>query len=266
MRSVLQRLIERYAPLLAAAALLLGLFQFLICAAVASVDVGGAIELLISTLPPFVQSAVTSQLMGGLTASGLIAFGWSHPIAQALGIAMAVVLAANAVAGEVEAGTIELVLSQPLSRLRYFVTHVLFAGAALAVLSAAGIAGTVVGQRVFSLPPFAPIALLKLGANFLALVGACFGITLLFSAFARERGRAATVGFLIALTSYLVQVIGSLWIKAAFLVPYTLHHYFSPREILAAHANLARPMAVLTGVIVVGVGLGWWRFRRRDLP
>ena len=266
MRSVLHRLIERYAPLLVSAALLLGLFQFLIGAAVASANVGGAIELLLSTLPPIMQNAVATQLMGGLTTSGLIAFGWSHPIAQALGMAVAVVLAANAVAGEVEAGTIELVLSQPLSRRRYFGTHVLFALAALAGLGVAGVAGTVVGQYVFSLPHFAPAALLRLGACYLALMSACFGITLLLSAFARDGGRVATFGFLIALTSYVAQVIGALWLKAAFVLPYTLHHYFSPGDILVGNASLTRPMAVLVGVFVAGIGIGWAHFRRRDLP
>jgi hypothetical protein len=41
--------------------------------------------------------------------------------------------------------------------------HVLFALAALAGLTVVGLAGTVVGQHVFSLPPFAPVALLKRG-------------------------------------------------------------------------------------------------------
>jgi ABC-2 type transport system permease protein len=263
---VLRRLVERHAPLLVAAPLLLGLFQFLICAAVASANVGGAIQLLLSTLPPILQNAVSSQLLGGLTIPGLIAFGWSHPIAQALGAAVAIVLAAGAIAGEVEAGTIELVLSQPISRWRYFEAQLLFAGIALVVVSAAGIAGTVIGQRVFSLPPFGTAGLLKLGANLLALDAAIFGITLLVSAFSREGGRVATVGFLIALTSYLAQVIGSLWEPAAFVLPFTLHHYFSPRDLLVAGTSPARPVAVLVGVMAAGVAAGWGRFRRRDLP
>lgn len=266
MRSVLRRLVARHAALLISTSLLLAVFQFLICAAVASANVGGAIELLLSTLPPIMQSAVTSQLLGGLTIPGLIAFGWSHPIAHALGTAVAIVLAARAIAGEAEAGTIELVLSQPLSRRRYFGAHVLFALAALAAQCVVGVAGTLVGQRAFGLQPFPAPALTRLAANYWALQAAWFGVTLLLSALAREGGRAATVGFMVALTSYLAQVIGVLWSKAAFVLRYTPHHYFSPHDILARGAGVARPVGVLLAVLVVATSLAWVRFRRRDLP
>jgi ABC-2 type transport system permease protein len=265
-RNLLRSLVARHAAFVVLSGLFLAAFQYLICAAVASVDVSGALDTLLDSLPPMLQSMLSATLFGGFSVHGLLAFGWNHPIAQALGAALAIVLAAHAVAGEVETGAIELLLSQPLSRGRYFVTQAGFALAALALLSLAGIGGTLLGQRAFHVEPFAPAALMRLGWDYLLLQCAWFGITLLFSVFGREGGRVASAGFLVALASYIVQVIGQLWERAAFLAPYTLQHYFQPQDILVKGEGIAKPVAVLLGVALVTTAAAWWRFRTRDLP
>src|SRR5262249_61009467 len=111
--NLLRHLAVRHAPFLAASAALLAAFQFLICAAVGSVDVSGALEALVRSLPPLLQEIVSSQLFGGFTARGLLAFGWSHPITHALGSAVAVVPAARARAGGPATGAPEPLLTQP---------------------------------------------------------------------------------------------------------------------------------------------------------
>jgi ABC-2 type transport system permease protein len=265
-RNLLRALAVRHAAFVALSGLFLAAFQYLICAAVASVDVSGAIGTLLESLPPMLQSVVSATLFGGFSVHGLLAFGWNHPIAQAIGASVAIVLASRAVAGEAETGAIELLLSQPLSRGRYFVTQAGFALLALALLGLAGIGGTLLGQRVFHVAPFAAAALVRLGADYLLLQCAWFGITLLFSAFGREGGRVASAGFLVALASYIVQVIGQLWERAAFLAPYTLQHYYQPQDILVKGEGIAKPAGVLLGVALVTTAAAWWRFRRRDLP
>ena len=266
MRNLLRSLVTRHAAFVALSSLFLAVFQYLICAAVASVDVSGALGKLLESLPPMLQSMLSATLFGGLSVHGLLAFGWNHPIAQALGAAVAIVLAARAVAGEAETGAIELLLSQPLSRGRYFAAQAGFALAALALLSLVGLGGTLLGQRVFHVEPFAAAALARLGWNYLLLQCAWFGIALLFSAFGREGGRVASAAFLVALASFIVQVIGQLWERAAFLGPYALPHYFQPQDILVKGAGIAKPVAVLLGVTLVTTAAAWWRFRRRDLP
>jgi ABC-2 type transport system permease protein len=256
----------RHAGYMVGSALLHGLFQYLICAAVASADVGGALQALMSSLPPILRSLVSSQLFGGLTPQGLMAFGWNHPIAHALGTAVAIILGSRAIAGESETGAMELLLSQPISRPRYLAACVGFALGALALVSVGGIVGTVAGQRGFGLEGFEVPALAKLGANFFLLQCSWFGITLMLSAFGREGGRVASGSFLIALLSYLAQVIGRLWERAAFVLPYTLHDYFSPQAILVQGEGIARPAVVLAAVVVGTVGIACWRFQQRDLP
>jgi ABC-2 type transport system permease protein len=265
MRNLLTRLGARHRVLLAASALLLGAFELALCAVVANVDVGGAVEQALAFAPPALQAMIQQEMLGG-TDAGILAFGWNHPIAHALGAAVAITLAARAIAGEIEGGTMELVLAQPVSRLRYLSAHVAFAAAALAGVALAGVLATAVGQRVFGLEPF-PIA--RLGVlllSFFLLQAALYAVTLAFSAFGREAGRVALAGFGVALFSYLLQVLATLWPAAAFLEPYSLHTYYDPQEILMDGVLGADGVAVLGGVALVGVTVAAWRFRTRDLP
>ncbi len=266
MRNLLRLLAARHAAFVLGSALLLGAFEWLIAAAVASVDVSGALNALIQSLPPLMQGFVETQFFGGFSKAGLLAFGWAHPIAQAIGAAVAIVLATEAVAGAAEAGTIELTLAQPLPRRAYLGAHALFAASALALVAVLGVAGTVAGGRFYGLPAFAPAALVRLALDYFALEAAVLGITLLFSAFGREGGRVALLGFLCALVSYLVSVIGGLWSAWKPLVPWTLHAYYVPRDLLVEGRGVARPAATLLAVAIAAALVGWARFRSRDLP
>jgi len=266
MRNLLRLLLARHLAYVLASACLLGGFQWLICAVVASTDVTGALGTLVQSLPPMIQSMVSEQFFGGFSKASLLAFGWAHPIAQAVGAALAIVLATQAVAGEAETGTIELTLAQPIARRAYLAAHVVFAFAMLAAVTLAGLAGTLAGGRFYGLEPFRLAALARLGLDYLALQAALFGLTLMFSTFGREGGRVALLGFLCALVSYLVHVIGTMWEGWKPLVPYTLHAYYVPRDILVQGAGVTRPAATLFAVALGGLLVAWWRLRRRDLP
>ena len=127
-RNLLRALVARHAAFVALSGLLLAAFQFLICAAVASVDVSGR-----------------ARDAPGVAAADAAGHGLRHAVRRVLGArparlrlertrsrrrsgaAVAIVLAARAVAGEAETGAIELLLSQPLSRGRYFAAQAGFA-------------------------------------------------------------------------------------------------------------------------------------------
>jgi ABC-type transport system involved in multi-copper enzyme maturation permease subunit len=170
------------------------------------------------------------------------------------------------VAGESESGALELLASQPLSRGKYFRTQVLFGCVALALVTLAGIAGTVAGQRVQHLEPFGGGPLLRLGSNFFLLLCAWYAIALVLSIFGREGGRVAGIAFLVALLSYIAQAIGRMWTSASFVLPWSLHDYFAPQNLLLGTASVVRPLVTLLAVAVAGVTLAAWRFERRDLP
>ena len=266
MRNLLRRLASRHALFLGICAVLLAGFEYLVCAFVATFNVAGAVEQLVKSLPPLVQAVLGPQIAAVLSPRGLVAFGWDHPVAQALGTAVAIVLAARAVAGEIEDGALELVLSQPVSRAEYLGAQALFGLGALAGLSLAGCAGTSRGALAVGVDLGGAGGLLRLAGMFFLLQAAWFGATLAASAFGREGGRAAGIGFLLAVVSYLGQAVGKLLPSAAFILPYCLHDYYEPRAILLNGAVAGKSLAVLLGVAVAGLAVAFARFLRRDIP
>ncbi len=265
MINIARRQLERNAAFLAAVMLVLGGFEFLLCSVVASSDLEGLFTQMSVSLPPLFRAMIEQNMPGG-TPAGVLSFGWNHPIAHALLAAVAITLPAQAIAGEVESGAIELVVAQPLSRARYFAAHAGFGIAALCAVLAAGLLGTWLGQLVYSLAPFGWPRLARLFLNALALQLAIFALTLLASAFGREAGRVALAGVLVAVVSYLVNALATLWSKAEFLKPYSLHHYYDPRDVLVYGHLSAASVAALALVAILATALAFARFARRDLP
>jgi ABC-2 type transport system permease protein len=264
MRNLLGRLAARHRTFLIVTALVLSGFQLLICAIVGSVDLGTAIEQIRAFAPPALRPLLEQSMIG--SPEGMLAFGWNHPITHALVTAVSITLGARAIAGEVEHGAIELILAQPISRARYFAAHATFGIGAITIMSLSGMIGSVLGRQVFALVPIGLSAAWRLTMNLVLLQGALYAITLLLSAFGRENGQVALGGVLLAVMSYLIEVISSMWSKAAFLHPYALHSYYNPREILTQGHLPAASVPVLVAFIMCTGTAAFVRFRRRDLP
>jgi ABC-2 type transport system permease protein len=247
--------------------LLLAGFQVLMCTIVSSVNIEGAIKEISESLPPLVQTFISEEFALGLSSRGLIVFAWNHPVVLALLAAPMILLASRAIAGEIEAGTMELLLGQPLARSTYLTTQNIFAIIVLLALVGMMLLGVYLGLSLFNLhqtlpwPTFLPVA-----ANLVSLQIAIYGVTLLVSSTAREGGRVATVALLFVLISLLVEAVARLWPKIQFLSTYTIFNYYSPQQIVMNNTTPWRDMLILLGVGLVSGGLGWWKFMRRDIP
>jgi ABC-2 type transport system permease protein len=264
MRNILRRLAARHRTFLIATAVVLAAFQLLICAIVGSVDLGTAFEQIRVFAPPALLPLLEQSMIG--SPQGMLAFGWSHPITHALVTAVSITLAARAIAGEVEHGAIELILAQPMSRARYFAAHATFGIGAITAVTLAGILGSVIGRQLFDLAPIGPADAWRLTTNLVLLQSAVYAMTLLLSAFGRENGQVALGGVLLAVVSYLIEVISSMWSRVTFLHPFALHSYYNPRRILTEGQLPPGSLTVLTSFILITGAAAFVRFRRRDLP
>lgn len=239
----------------------------MICGIVANTNITGAIQELSQSLPPFVQDFLTEELALRLGSRGFIVFAWNHPVVHVLLAAVMILLASRAIAGEIEDGTLELILTQPLSRPTYLATQIIFAFFVLLILSSLMLAGVKIGlwlyhlQQVLSWQTFLPVA-----ANLVSLELAIYGVSLLFSALWREAGRVVSTALLFVLISYLLQTVARLWPAMQFLLPYTIFEYYSPQRLVLIEGLSWVNISVLLAVSLVAGGAGWWRFMRRDVP
>ena len=253
---------------------------------------------------------VAQSVMGGADVrfekpSDFLAVELLHPVVLFLTGMWVIGRAAGAVSGELDKGTMELLLSQPVPRGRLIVAHFLVDCIVIPCVCLSIVLGTQIGLELigpfavdYSIleklmanapvkfkPPPGP-AVLEVNAqrqiwgtvNLAAMMFAFSGITMFVSSCGRNRWRTLGWAALIYVLMFMVNVIGQLWDAAGFLRPFTLFFYYQPQKIWLAHdwyvnVNEVWPGApsvpVLPVLLVVGAlgyGLAYRVFTRRDLP
>jgi ABC-2 type transport system permease protein len=196
---------------------------------------------------------------------GAVALGASHPFAIALLAVYPVGFAAAAIAGERQRGTLEVLLSRPVSRRSVFATLLVAIVGIATVTTAAELLGTVAGAAAYGIAGRLDGGrLMLLGVNTVLLLAALASISLAASASFDRLAPALGIGLAVVLLGYVLEVLGTLWPDAASLQPWTPFHYFQPLEVLAGRGEL-RDLAVLAAIAVGATIYGLWRFPRRDL-
>ncbi len=208
-----------------------------------------------------------TQFGGGdlFSLGGTIALGFIHPIAVALVLVFALGFAVAAVAGERQRGTLEVLLARPLSRRRLYLTLLVAMILFVALAIAAQVAGILIGAVLAGAA--GELELGNLGVmwlNGLVVFAALGAVTLAASVSFDRLTPALAVSLAFVLVSYFLEILGSLWIDARGLQPWSLFHYLDPRGALSGSMTLADWLVPL-GVFAIAVAIALAVFPRRDL-
>jgi ABC-2 type transport system permease protein len=230
-----------------------------------------------------------------------LSIGPMHPLVQAILCIWAVGRAAGAIAGEIDRGTVELLLAQPVARKKVILAHFLVDLTVIPILCIAFLAGIHIGTAIVGtftvdpgvyeavkmkppnpLPSYTvdPTAVRPGMWNAAALLFAISGYTMWISAAGRSRNRVLGLAILLTLVQFLVNVIGQLWDGLAFLRPFSVFYYYQPQSInlhgtWTVDPGLAwfgKPLIsvnvilLLTLVGVIGYAMALRTFVRRDIP
>jgi ABC-2 type transport system permease protein len=196
---------------------------------------------------------------------GAVALGWVHPIGLGLLVLFPIGFGAAAIAGERQRGTLEVLLSRPVSRRSLFLTHLATLLVIAVITTAAALLGTVAGAAAYGVEgDLDPAALWFLAVNTVLLLAALAAVMLAASASFDRLGPPLGIGLAILLLGYVLEVLGKLWPDAAFLQPLSPFHYLQPLQILGGGGD-PEDLLVLASVALAGVAFGLWRFPRRDL-
>jgi ABC-2 type transport system permease protein len=208
-----------------------------------------------------------AQFGGGdiFSLTGAVALGFVHPIAVGLNLVFAVGYAAAAVAGERQRGTVEVLLSRPLSRRGTYLTLALAGAMFVAVTIAALTTGAFIGSAATGRAA-------ELGAGNLPILWLngtllfwAFGAIALLASVSFDRLTPAIgISLAVVLVSYFLDVLGSLWPDAKWLQPYSLFHYVDAKADLAGLPDTS-DFVVLAAVIAVAIVAALVVFPRRDL-
>ncbi|MFH1426370.1 MAG: ABC transporter permease subunit [Candidatus Kerfeldbacteria bacterium] len=173
-------------------------------------------------------------------------------------------VAGGAIAYEIERGTIEIMISKPVSRTKIFFGKYLQGMLALVVF---------VGVSVFSVIPLAMLYDLEYNLDsYLAygLIGLLFGwaifsMTMMFSAFFSERSRPymLTGGLLTGM--YILNIILQFKEELDFLKYFTFFHYLDYNVVFLDAKIEWLSIAVFAGVAIATTAAGMYWFNRRDI-
>ncbi len=197
---------------------------------------------------------------------------WNHPLIILTLSIWAINRGSSAVAAEVERGTMDLVLSRPISRSAYLATQVLYAVVGLALLASALVVGAAVGVHYNALrePPSA-WSLIKPALNLTALGLSIYGYTLLASAGDQVRWRPSSIGSVLTLGGYIAYVVSMIPVLQSqswrpYLEKISIFKAYNPVELVTTGDSLARNVSILAGIGAGCIVLAFVVFSRRDLP
>ncbi|HEX8201995.1 MAG TPA: ABC transporter permease subunit, partial [Isosphaeraceae bacterium] len=178
---------------------------------------------------------------------------WNHPFIPLILAVWAVSRGSAAVAGELERGQLDLVLSRPVSRASYLGAHVVSALIGLAVLSGALIAG----NRSSSLyntvhSPPGVLLLARPALNYAALGLAIYGYSVLLSALDSVRWRPNLLASVLTLGGYIALIVANIpaleeWYWKE-LEKVSIFKAYNPVDAVVNGETLGFHLLVLTGL------------------
>lgn len=173
-------------------------------------------------------------------------------------------LGAGAIAGEIEAGTMEILLAQPISRLKIFfgkyITGALIALSFVWISILAVIPLAMLYHIDYQLKNHFMIAIL---GSLLAL--AIFSLSMLFSAIFSSKGKTASVPAGILIFMYAIKIIAKLKESLSDLEYLSFFHYFDSNQALL-YGNINKSaILVFLGVSIICTVIGALWFQKRDI-
>jgi ABC-2 type transport system permease protein len=222
---------------------------------------------------------IIQTLMGGESirierAQDMLSISYVHPLTQTILCVWAIGRAAGAITGEIDRGTMELLLAQPVPRSRVIRAQFLVDLIVIPFLCLCLWLGTWLGTLITGFGTPMEVDALAFGPslfNVAALLFAISGYTMWLSAAGRFRGRVLGVAILITLLQFMANVIGQLWEPAQGLRTFTVFYYYQPQPIILQSDWASNPQVWVRITVLVAVGtIGYlgalWTFTRRDLP
>jgi ABC-2 type transport system permease protein len=242
-------------------------FQVALVMQAASYEQAQAFETLGRLMPAFMQRWMGDSMVALASFRGVVAFGYFHPMIV-LVHSMVGAFIASELAGDVEAGHVDLLLARPVPR-RWLVTRSVL----LLAVCPAALATLMMAATFTAIPLFAPagaarpsFTMILTLAVLIVAVAACFGaLSLALASFVRRRSAAFGPTAMVAVGLYFTNVLAASWRPAQWVDVLSPFHYFQGARIVAGLADPTHDLFVLVSMAAALVAVAYWRFSIRDL-
>jgi ABC-type transport system involved in multi-copper enzyme maturation permease subunit len=219
----------------------------------------------LDALPSIVKSALGGEMLQFGNTAGLIAIGYNHPFVLFLFMLFAVGTPTGLLAGEVQRGTMELILSRSITKTQVYACAGILTLGGMFALDLVMFLGTVVAVHLFTFPDHVPLDVFFRIAINGGLLASTFGAFSLLCAGTFGRLYAAigvSVAFLVL--NYFVAVLANWWPRLAFLKRATLFYLIDSSHLWQGWP--VRNLLLLAALLLAAAGVGAVIWHRRDLP
>ncbi len=230
------------------------------------VDFGDMNQMAISRMSPEMIAGIFGGVLQGLEPLELwLVTLLLHPFLLTLLTVAVIAIATRSLAGEIDRGTIDVLLSYPIPRwhlplaaalVQFFAVTTLVGVA----LGSVGLGLRLAGLELSSWPAFAWVAF-NLWATFIAIGSVCLAI----SAHCDRHGAALARSAGFVMVSFLVNLLASLWSKVRLLEVLSVFHYYRPQPIVTADGPIWTDLLILITVTGVALGVAVAGFSTRDI-
>ena len=247
-------------------ALMIFLFQLAVCGIVHDNERVKALILYIDKLPSYFKTFIGGEAVQYGNIAGLIAMGYQEPFVLLLYMLFAVGVPTALLAGEVQRGTMELILSRQTTKTQIYVCAGLITVIGMYALVVVMFLGTVAATNLYQFDQDVPLYnFFKLAINGGILASVVGGIALLAAAcFTRGMAVSLTVAYLVV--NYFIMIITQWWPRMKWLDPVTIFNYVDGGKIFSQPTWPLSDMCVLISLLVVSTVAGGIIWARRDLP
>lgn len=254
----------RLFPMWCLIALMIFLVQITVCGIVHDNEV---LKAMLSFLDmfPFIKSVLGGDYLQAGNTSALITIGYKHPFVLFLYMFFAVSVPTGLLAGEVQKGNMELILSRRVTKLHVYICAGLITVAGMFALTMIMFSGTAAAVHIYDFGKPIPLDMFFRiaidGGLFASTAGA---IALLCASIFASRTTAigAAVAFLVI--NYFISIVSEWWPRMSFLKSATLFAYVGGPQIVTGWPTVN--MCVLAAILLLAGLSGAIIWNRRDLP
>ncbi len=200
-----------------------------------------------------------------------VALGYVDPVVIVVLAAWAITRGSDAVSGQLERGSLEMLLAQPVRRMTLLASQAVVTIFGAALLAASAWAGTATGLALaMSDDPIAPERFYPAAANLFAFAFCLSGLTTAASAWGRYRWKSIGLICTLLIVQKIIEIVAKAVKPYAWIERLTFFTLYRPAKLVIDPEN-AWPLAWQYCGALVAIGLAGYLlaaivFHRRDLP
>lgn len=222
------------------------------------------IESMMSAFPESFMKAFNFDVKSFTTVEGFISteqFSFVWPL---LVMFIAIGFSGSVLAGDIEKGTMELMLSQPISRIKQFFARYLAGLFMLLIFVFISVLSAIPLCEIYDInyqfDNFITMLVLSILFSW-----AVFGLALLFSTIFSDKGKVFFASGMVLVVMYVINIVSALKDSLSDLKYFSFFYYFNPPKALVQNSIDSWSYLVFGAVILITTLYGALYFNRRDI-